>query len=98
MVYQSRIPEQYVFEDRNYITRFVGGSHEFLRGGVRLHDPRISMFFCATGVSPAMAMRHPACVGAQYATAYVDDKGCAFDGGRTYRLHLPPHIPARDFW
>ena len=24
--------------------------------------------------------------------------GQYFDGGRNYRLHLPPHIPAKDFW
>ena len=98
MSYQSRIREQYLFDDRHYITRFVGGSHEFLRDGVRLLDPRTGMFFCATGNSPAMSARLPASVGSQYATAYMDHKGCAFDGGRTYRLHLPPNIPARDFW
>jgi hypothetical protein len=98
MSYQSRLPEQYLFDDRHYISPFVGGSHEFLRGGARLLDPRIGRFFSATGSSPAMAMRLPACMGSQYATAYVDHKGCAFDGGRTYRLHLPPKIPARDFW
>jgi hypothetical protein len=96
--YHSRMPEQYVFEDAHYVTPFVGGSHEFLRRGARLLDPRISMFFCATGISPAMAAQLPAGVGSQYGAAFVDNKGCALDGGRTYRLHLPPHIPARDFW
>ena len=98
IAYQSRIREQYLFDDRHYITPFVGGSHEFLRGGARLLDPRTGMLFCATGSSPAMAVRLPACIGSQYATAHVDNKRCAFDGGRTYRLHLPPDIPARDFW
>jgi hypothetical protein len=96
--YKSRVSDHYLFEDAHYITPFVGGSHEFLRRGARLLDSRVGLFFCATGVSPAMATRLPACIGSQSATAYVDHKGCAFDGGRTYRLHLPPNIPARDFW
>jgi hypothetical protein len=96
--YQSRIPEQYLFDDKHYINPFVGGSYEFLRGGARLLDPRICMFFCATGITPAMAMKLPAGVGSQYGGAFVDNKGCAFDGGRSYRLHLPRDIPAKDFW
>lgn len=28
----------------------------------------------------------------------MDSKGRPFDGGKTYRLHLPPNIPAKNFW
>ncbi len=98
IAYRSRISEQYQFGYTHYVNAFVGGSYEFLRNGARLLDPRTCMFFCATGITPAMAVKLPAGVGSQYACAFVDNKGCAFDGGRTYRLHLPPHIPARDFW
>ena len=45
-----------------------------------------------------MAVRMPAGIGSQYAMAFVDAKGQPLDGGRNYRLHLPPHIPAKDFW
>src|SRR5688572_26386742 len=98
IAYRSRISEQYQFGYTHYVNAFVGGSYEFLRNGARLLDPRTCMFFCATGITPAMAVKLPAGVGSQYACAFVDNKGCAFDGGRTYRLHLPPRIPARDFW
>src|SRR4029450_4789173 len=37
-------------------------------------------------------------VGSQYGGAYTDANGRPLDGGKTYRLHLPPHIPAKDFW
>jgi hypothetical protein len=37
-------------------------------------------------------------VGSQYAVAFVDSKGRPLDGGKRYRLHLPPDIPAKDFW
>ena len=28
----------------------------------------------------------------------MDAQGRPLDGGKTYRLHLPPNIPAKDFW
>jgi len=28
----------------------------------------------------------------------IDSNGKSLDGGKNYKLHLPPHIPASDFW
>jgi hypothetical protein len=36
--------------------------------------------------------------GSQYAAAFVDAKGDPLDGAKIYRVHLPPNIPAKDFW
>jgi hypothetical protein len=36
--------------------------------------------------------------GSQYAFADHDAAGRYLDGAKTYRLHLPPDIPAKDFW
>jgi hypothetical protein len=36
--------------------------------------------------------------GSQYAWATADSKGNALDGGKNYRIHLPPDIPIRNFW
>ena len=77
---------------------FVGGNHEFLRNGARMLDARTLFFFYATGITPAMAVKMPAGVGSQYALAFVDAQGQPLDGGKNYRLHLPPNIPAKDFW
>jgi hypothetical protein len=53
--YQSRLREQYLFDDRHYITPFVGGSHEFLRGerACSMHAPACS------SVRPVVARRWP---------------------------------------
>lgn len=33
-----------------------------------------------------------------YLTSWRDDRGEVFDGSRHYRLHVPPNVPAREFW
>ncbi len=76
---------------------FVGGSHEFLRDGARLLDARTQFHYLATVVTPAMAHAR---VGAGSAYAYTihDSRGDLLDGGRTYRLHVDPDPPAKNFW
>ncbi len=36
--------------------------------------------------------------GSAYAAAFVDAQQRPFNGSKTYKLHLPPNIPARQFW
>jgi hypothetical protein len=76
---------------------FVGGSHEFLRDGARLLEARTQFHYLATVVTPAMAHAQ---IGAGSAYAYTvhDVNGDLLDGGRTYRLHVDPHPPAKNFW
>ena len=50
----------------------------------------------ATGVTPAMEEKMVA-QGSQYPRASLDAKGNPFDGGKIYRLRLPPNIPVKDF-
>ena len=37
-------------------------------------------------------------IGSQYLGAFVDSKGEYFDGGKTYKVTLPPNVPAEKFW
>ena len=76
---------------------FINGRYDFLIEGARLLDSRVYMHFYATGITPAMAIRNVG-KGSQYAIAYLDKGGNALDGSKTYRIHLPPNVPAKDFW
>jgi len=78
-------------------TPFPGGSHEFLDNGARVLDARAYFHFYATGITPAMTAKMVG-KGSQYAVAYMDADGNALDGSKTYRVHLPSNVPAKDFW
>lgn len=97
IAYQSREPEVKVYPDRNWEYIFVGGSHEFLKNGVRNLDARTLFHFTAICVTPAMVNKIVG-AGSQYLGAYVDGDGDYLDGGQTYKLHLPPNIPINNFW
>ncbi len=65
--------------------------------GYRRLNARTSMFFYATAITPVMCMRLTE-IGSQYVGAFVDSEGEYLDGGRTYKVTLPPNIPAARFW
>ena len=77
--------------------RCIKGRYDFLMSGATLLDSRIYMHFYATGITPAMAVQNVG-VGSQYLIAYLDKDGNALDGSKTYKIHLPPNVPAKDFW
>ncbi len=95
--YRSRIPEAYFYENSAWGTPFVGGSYQFLEDGVRNLDARTFFFFMATGITPAMSEKMVG-KGSQYAVAFVDAKGDPLDGRKTYKVHLPPNVPEKNFW
>jgi hypothetical protein len=60
-------------------------------------DARVMFHYPYTAVTPAMAVTISG-KGSDYGIAYVDSEKQPFDGGDTYKLHLPPNPPAKDFW
>jgi hypothetical protein len=48
-------------------------------------------------MSPAMVEKHVG-AGSQYLWTPRDAAGAYLDGARDYRLHIPPDIPAKNFW
>jgi hypothetical protein len=96
--FRSRNPEARIYPDRHWNTPFIGGSYQWLtKGGARNFDARTMFFYAATVNTPAMAVAMPG-IGSQYASANLDSKGDPFDGGKTYRLRVPPNVPVKDFW
>lgn len=97
-LFKCRQKDAFLYPNSAWCTPFIGGNHEFLsQPGVRNLDARTMFFYYATGVTPAMSMKMVG-TGSQYAAAFVDSEGRALDGSKTYKVHLPPNIPARNFW
>jgi len=55
-------------------------------------DIRAGFFSSAYSTSPVMVLNVPD-TGAKYPSAFKDADGDPFDGGKSYRLHLPPEFP-----
>jgi hypothetical protein len=60
-------------------------------------DERAAWFYEAVAISKAMLTETPG-VGQRYIAAYKDKNGEWLSGGNTYRLHVPPNPPAKQFW
>jgi hypothetical protein len=65
--------------------------------GARTLNARTSFFYAYTGITPAMCMRLTG-IGSQYVVAFKDSEGDPLDGAKSYRVKLPPDIPAARFW
>jgi hypothetical protein len=97
ILFRTRMKEAHFYPDSAWVTTFAGG-YEFLsQPGVRNLDARTMFHYYATGITPAMAIKMVG-VGSQYAAAFVDSQGKPLDGSKTYKIHLPPNIPAQNFW
>jgi hypothetical protein len=60
-------------------------------------DARAFFHYTYTAVTPAMATPHVG-KGSDYCIAFKDSNHEAFDGGKTYKIHLPKDVPVADFW
>jgi hypothetical protein len=98
IVFKYRGEGNYDYPNSAWFACFIGGSYEFLsQPGVRNLDARAHFIYYATAVTPAMAFQLVG-LGSQYAAAATDSEGKPLDGSKTYKIHLPPNIPAKDFW
>ncbi len=99
MTYKPRIGGVFIYPDTDssWTTAYANKNTSFEAGGTMNLDARPLFYFNATGVTPAMATSHPG-RGSDYALAYLDGDKNAFDGSKTYQLHLPPNVPINNFW
>ena len=96
ITYQSRIPEAFYYPNSTW-RQWLGGYKFEKQPGVAYLDAAAFFYFYATGVTPAMEAKMVG-QGSQYAVGLLDSQGNPLDGGKTYRLHVLPNAPAKDFW
>jgi hypothetical protein len=97
ILFSTREPDLYYYPNSTWTMAYPGDDTEFSPGGVLDLDARTYYFSATTQISPAMWVKMVG-AGSQYASAEHDAAGRYLDGAKTYRLHLPPDIPAKDFW
>ena len=95
--FRPRKARAFFYEDRQWNSPFAGMSHEFMDNGERVLDDRIFFHYLATGITPAMAAPKVG-EGSVYGFTATDSEGRYLDGGKTYKVHMPAPIPAKDFW
>ena len=96
IMYRWRNPNGYWYPNSAWRLGFIGG-YKFEENGARILDAYSAFFFYATGVTPAMDSKSVG-EGSQYMAAFVDSQNKPLDGGKSYKLHLPPNIPVKQFW
>jgi hypothetical protein len=97
LAYRMREKVAYFFDDRKWLRPFIGGYKFEWQPGVANLSSKAMFFFLGTGVTPAMDTQIVG-EGSTYPWTAVDANNHPLDGGKTYRLHLPPNIPVKTFW
>ncbi len=100
ITYHPRIDGVRIYPDDPksvWSTAFANKNTSFEADGIMGLDARTLYYFNAGGVTPSMAATR-AGEGSDYALAVLDANQQAFDGAKTYRLHLPKDVPVKDFW
>ena len=99
LLFKPREKSYYFYpdSDSSWVMAFAGKDVFFEVDGARNLDARTSFYYSYTVVTPAMAATVLG-KGSDYAVAFLDSKKQPLDGGKNYKLHLPPNVPVDNFW
>ena len=97
IMFHTRAKDAYLYPDSYWQLPFTGGYKFEAAPGVSDLDAAAFYYTLAVMVTPAMEAKMVG-KGSQYAWTARDAKGQPLDGGKNYKVHLPPNAPAKDFW
>jgi len=97
LIFSTRDEEAYYYPNSSWKMFFVGKNEEFSPDGILDLDARSYYYYVGSGNSPSCFKKMVGHL-SQYAITEHDAAGQYLDGGKNYRLHLPPNIPANNFW
>ncbi len=89
----------YFYKDKptEWTMAYPGKNVFFNYDGVMDTDARAWFHYTYTAVTPAMSKPREG-KGSDYAIAFKDANHEAFDGSKTYKIHIPANVPVNDFW
>ena len=90
-------PKPMIYADRNWEQIFIGGSAVFEKDTYHNQDASIAFFHKCYSTSKAMVLAMPG-KGSQYLLGSRDANGDLLTGQSTYRIHMPPNVPAANYW
>src|SRR5262249_6238733 len=94
--YEKRFPNSYYRADPKWAYVIMSDPNQQPPNYYEL-DERADYFYEAVTAASGMVSKTPG-IGSAYLGAYKDKNNHWFDGTKTYKLHVPPNPPAKNFW